>query len=103
MMYITYMDKLGTLIEPIDEYGIQFNNGFAYFNDKKIEFYAVLEIRRITRMRKFKQYVYSSKSYKDCLKSTAIIAEQNNKDFIMDFDEEIGIYRGHLLVSYEDL
>lgn len=54
-------------------------------------------------MRKFKQYVYLSKSYKDCLKSTAIIAEQNNKDFIMDFDEEIGIYRGHLLVSYEDL
>ena len=45
MMYITYMDKLGTLIEPIDKYGIQFNNGFTYFNDKKIEFNAVLEIK----------------------------------------------------------
>lgn len=45
MMYITYMDNLGTAIEPIDEYGIQFNNGFAYFNDKKIEANAVLEIK----------------------------------------------------------
>lgn len=53
-------------------------------------------------MRKFKQYVYSSKSYKDCLKSTAIIAKQNNKDFIIGFDEEIGIYSGYLLVSYKD-
>ena len=53
-------------------------------------------------MRKFKKYVYSSESYKDCLKSTAIIAKQNNKDFIIDFDEEISIYRGHLLVGDED-
>lgn len=45
MMYITYMDNLGTALEPIDEYGIQFNNGFAYFNDKKIEANAVLEIK----------------------------------------------------------
>lgn len=45
MMYVTYMDNLGTALEPIDEYGIQFNNGFAYFNDKKIEANAVLEIK----------------------------------------------------------
>lgn len=54
-------------------------------------------------MRKFKKYVYSSKSFDNCLESTAIIAEQNNKDFIIEFDEEISIYNGYLLVSYENL
>lgn len=45
MMYITYMDNLGTVIEPIDEYGIQFNSGFAYFNDKRIDIKTILEIK----------------------------------------------------------
>lgn len=54
-------------------------------------------------MRKFKKYVYSSKSFDNCFEATTIIAEQNNKDFIIDFDEEIGIYNGCLLVNYEDL
>lgn len=54
-------------------------------------------------MRKFKKYVYSSKSFDDCLEATTIIAEQNNKDFIIDFDEEISIYNGYLLFNYENL
>lgn len=56
-------------------------------------------------MRKFKKYVYSSKSFEDCLETTAIVADENNKDFIIDigFDEEISIYSGYLLVSYENL
>ena len=54
-------------------------------------------------MRKFKKCVYSSKSFDDCLKSTAIIAEQNNENFTIEFDEEISIYSGYLLVSYENL
>lgn len=54
-------------------------------------------------MRKFKKYVYSSKSFDNCFEATTIIAEQNNKDFIIGFNEEIGIYNGYLLVNYEDL
>lgn len=44
-MYITYMDNVGTLVECVDEYGIQFNNGFAYFNDKRIDIKNILEIK----------------------------------------------------------
>lgn len=54
-------------------------------------------------MRKFKKYVYSSKSFEDCLETTAIVADKNNKDFIIEVDTNTNGYNGYLLVSYENL
>lgn len=35
-MIVVYRDKLGVVEEKVDEDGIDFLNGNAYFNDKKI-------------------------------------------------------------------
>ncbi len=45
-IYITYSDELGIVLEKIDEYGITFTSGKAYFNDKEIEINAIREIQK---------------------------------------------------------
>ena len=35
-MLINYRDELGYVVEEIDENGISFVDGVAYFNDKKV-------------------------------------------------------------------
>lgn len=44
-MWIVYRDELGTVVEDVDEYGVSFNDGTAYFNDKKVPMNEVLEIK----------------------------------------------------------
>lgn len=36
-MVISYRDNLGVVVEKVDEYGVDFSDGFVFFNDKKIE------------------------------------------------------------------
>lgn len=43
-MTIFYSDEIGIVSEKVDEYGIDFCDGYAYFNDKKI---SVNDVRRI--------------------------------------------------------
>lgn len=45
-MKIAYRDELGVIIETIDEYGISFVNGKAYFNDKVIPMDSIIGINR---------------------------------------------------------
>lgn len=40
-MTIYYSDNLGIVSEDIDEYGISFVDGYAIFNDSKIEISAI--------------------------------------------------------------
>lgn len=35
-MYIKYRDDLGYVVEKVDEDGVSFLEGFAYFNDRKV-------------------------------------------------------------------
>lgn len=37
VMVISYRDNLGVVVEKVDEYGVDFSDGFVFFNDKKIE------------------------------------------------------------------
>jgi len=43
-MYIEYCDDLGVVSEAVDEYGIMFRFGLAYFNEKKIPIANVIAI-----------------------------------------------------------
>ena len=43
-MWIKYNDSLGVICEMVDEYGISFNGGMAYFNNKKLPVEYILEI-----------------------------------------------------------
>lgn len=37
-VYIVFRDELGLVSVPVDEYGIQFTDGIAYFSDGKKEY-----------------------------------------------------------------
>lgn len=43
-LMISYRDELGMVIEEIDEYGVSFADGKAYFNDKAIPMEYVVAI-----------------------------------------------------------
>lgn len=43
-MTIVYRDDLGHVAEKIDEDGVTFCGGKAYFNDKKIDVESIIEI-----------------------------------------------------------
>ena len=45
-MVIGYVDELGGVIEEVDEYGISFGKGKAYFNDKIIEIENIRQIQK---------------------------------------------------------
>lgn len=44
-MVISYRDSLGVVVEEVDEYGVDFSDGFAFFNDKKIEVSTVVSVK----------------------------------------------------------
>ena len=44
MLYIEYCDNIGVISEFVDEYGIRFAFGLAYFNDKKIPVQNIMSI-----------------------------------------------------------
>lgn len=43
-MTIIYADEIGIVSEIVDEYGLDFCDGYVYFNDKKV---SVNDVRRI--------------------------------------------------------
>lgn len=46
MLKISYRDELGIVIEEVDEYGVSFADGKAYFNDKTIPMEYVIAINK---------------------------------------------------------
>lgn len=44
-MIIIYSDEIGIVVEEIDEYGISFTDGKAYFNDRVIDINAIRDIK----------------------------------------------------------
>jgi hypothetical protein len=44
MLVIAYRDELGCVIEDIDTETVEFFEGYAYFNDKKIEIANVIRV-----------------------------------------------------------
>jgi len=46
MLKISYRDELGIVIEEVDEYGVSFADGKAYFNDKTIPMEYVVAINK---------------------------------------------------------
>lgn len=43
-MTITYRDNLGIVAEKVDEFGVSFCEGKAYFNDKKVDVSSLVSI-----------------------------------------------------------
>ena len=46
-MVVEYRDELGVVREEIDENGVSFLDGKAYFNDKVIDMNALVQIREV--------------------------------------------------------
>lgn len=46
-MLIAYQDEIGIVTETIDENGVSFCDGKAYFNDKAIEMTALISIKEV--------------------------------------------------------
>ena len=46
MLKISYRDELGIVIEEVDEYGVSFADGKAYFNDRAIPMEYVVAINK---------------------------------------------------------
>lgn len=45
-LMISYRDELGVVIEEVDEYGVSFVDGKAYFNDKTIPMGNIIGINK---------------------------------------------------------
>lgn len=46
-MLIAYQDEIGIVTETVDENGVSFCDGKAYFNDKVVEMTALISIREV--------------------------------------------------------
>ena len=46
-MLIAYQDEIGIVTETIDENGVSFCDGKAYFNDKVVEMTALISIKEV--------------------------------------------------------
>lgn len=46
-MQIIYQDEIGIIAETIDENGVSFCDGKAYFNDKVVEMTALISIKEV--------------------------------------------------------
>lgn len=46
-MQIEYRDEIGIVTETVDEDGVSFCDGKAYFNDKTVEITALVSIREV--------------------------------------------------------
>lgn len=44
-MIIVYSDEIGIVVEEVDEYGITFSDGKAYFNDNIVDVSAIRDIK----------------------------------------------------------
>ena len=46
-MEVIYRDEIGVITEIVDEDGVSFCDGKAYFNDKAIDMNALVQIREV--------------------------------------------------------
>lgn len=46
-LWVEYADELGTVCEMVDEDGVSFFFGMAYFNDKKIPVANLIAVRTV--------------------------------------------------------
>ena len=46
-MLIAYQDEIGIVTETVDENGVSFCDGKAYFNDKVVEMTALISIKEV--------------------------------------------------------